>query len=88
MTTTRFGSRVLGEQLHRRTPSRADVQSADLLALANQKERQQRRIPHYRVGKLVRFKPNNWKRGSSRSPSDGCCISLISTTRLTDPCSS
>ena len=26
--------------------------------LSQAKERQQRRIPHYRVGKLVRFKPN------------------------------
>ncbi|MEW6464498.1 MAG: DNA-binding protein [Planctomycetota bacterium] len=26
--------------------------------LSQAKERKQRRIPHYRVGKLVRFKPN------------------------------
>ena len=26
--------------------------------LSQAKERQKRRIPHYRVGKLVRFKPN------------------------------
>ena len=48
---------VLGEQL-------IDPRQAALMFnlptywLSQAKERQQRRIPHYRVGKLVRFKPN------------------------------
>mgnify|MGYP003611980666 FL=1 len=48
---------VLGEQL-------IDARQAALMFnlptywLSQAKERQQRRIPHYRVGKLVRFKPN------------------------------
>ena len=48
---------VLGEQL-------IDSRQAALMFnlptywLSQAKERQQRRIPHYRVGKLVRFKPN------------------------------
>ena len=48
---------VLGEQL-------IDARHAALMFnlptywLSQAKERQQRRIPHYRVGKLVRFKPN------------------------------
>ena len=48
---------VLGEQL-------IDVRQAALMFnlplywLSQAKERQERRIPHYRVGKLVRFKPN------------------------------
>ncbi|MBU9359818.1 helix-turn-helix domain-containing protein [Burkholderia multivorans] len=50
-------SQLLGEQL-------IDVRQAALMFnlpsywLSQAKERQQRRIPHYRVGKLVRFKPN------------------------------
>ena len=50
-------NQVLGEQL-------IDVRQAALMFnlpsywLSQAKERQQRRIPHYRVGKLVRFKPN------------------------------
>lgn len=50
-------SQILGEQL-------IDVRQAALMFnlpsywLAQAKERKQRRIPHYRVGKLVRFKPN------------------------------
>ncbi len=50
-------SAVLGEQL-------IDSRQAALMFnlptywLSQAKERQQRRIPHYRVGKLVRFKPN------------------------------
>ena len=49
---------VLGEQL-------IDVRQAALMFnlpsywLSQAKERQERRIPHYRVGKLVRFKPND-----------------------------
>ncbi len=48
---------VLGEQL-------IDVRQAALMFnlpsywLSQAKERHERRIPHYRVGKLVRFKPN------------------------------
>lgn len=48
---------VLGEQL-------IDSRQAALMFnlptywLSQAKERQKRRIPHYRVGKLVRFKPN------------------------------
>ena len=48
---------VLGEQF-------IDARQAALMFnlptywLSQAKERQQRRIPHYRVGKLVRFKPN------------------------------
>jgi len=48
---------VLGEQL-------IDSRQAALMFnlptywLSQAKERKQRRIPHYRVGKLVRFKPN------------------------------
>ena len=48
---------VLGEQL-------IDARQAALMFnlptywLSQAKERKQRRIPHYRVGKLVRFKPN------------------------------
>ena len=48
---------VLGEQL-------IDARQAALMFnlptywLSQAKERQQRRIPHYRVGKLVRFKPS------------------------------
>ena len=47
---------LLGEQL-------IDVRQAALMFnlpsywLSQAKERKQRRIPHYRVGKLVRFKP-------------------------------
>jgi len=47
---------VLGEHL-------VDTRQAALMFnlpiywLSQAKERQQRRIPHYRVGKLVRFKP-------------------------------
>jgi len=50
-------NQVLGEQL-------IDVRQAALMLnlptywLSQAKERQQRGIPHYRVGKLVRFKPN------------------------------
>ena len=50
-------NQVLGEQL-------IDVRQAALMFnlpsywLSQAKERQQRRIPHYRVGKLVCFKPN------------------------------
>ena len=50
-------NQVLGEQL-------IDVRQAALMFnlpsywLSQAKERQQRRIPHYRVGKLVRFKSN------------------------------
>ena len=50
-------NQVLGEQL-------IDVRQAALMFnlptywLSQAKERQQRLIPHYRVGKLVRFKPN------------------------------
>jgi len=50
-------NQVLGEQL-------IDTRQAALMFnlptywLSQAKERQQRRIPHYRVGKLVRFKPN------------------------------
>ncbi|MFX3544405.1 helix-turn-helix domain-containing protein [Ralstonia mannitolilytica] len=50
-------NQVLGEQL-------IDVRQAALMFnlpsywLSQAKERAQRRIPHYRVGKLVRFKPN------------------------------
>lgn len=50
-------SQILGEQL-------IDVRQAALMFnlpsywLAQAKERKQRSIPHYRVGKLVRFKPN------------------------------
>ncbi len=50
-------SQLLGEQL-------IDSRQAALMFnlptywLSQAKERQQRRIPHYRVGKLVRFKPN------------------------------
>ena len=50
-------NQLLGEQL-------IDVRQAALMFnlpsywLSQAKERQQRRIPHYRVGKLVRFKPN------------------------------
>ncbi|CAJ0681492.1 MULTISPECIES: helix-turn-helix domain-containing protein [Burkholderiaceae] len=50
-------SQLLGEQL-------IDVRQAALIFnlpsywLSQAKERQRRRIPHYRVGKLVRFKPN------------------------------
>ena len=50
-------NQVLGEQL-------IDARQAALMFnlpsywLSQAKERQQRRIPHYRVGKLVRFKPN------------------------------
>lgn len=48
---------VLGEQL-------IDARQAALMFnlptywLSQAKERRKRRIPHYRVGKLVRFKPN------------------------------
>jgi hypothetical protein len=50
-------NQVLGEQF-------IDARQAALIFnlptywLSQAKERQQRRIPHYRVGKLVRFKPN------------------------------
>ncbi len=50
-------NQVLGEQL-------IDTRQAALMFnlptywLSQAKERQKRRIPHYRVGKLVRFKPN------------------------------
>lgn len=50
-------NQVLGEQF-------IDARQAALMFnlptywLSQAKERQQRRIPHYRVGKLVRFKPN------------------------------
>jgi hypothetical protein len=50
-------SQLLGEQL-------IDVRQAALIFnlpsywISQAKERQQRRIPHYRVGKLVRFKPD------------------------------
>lgn len=50
-------NQVLGEQL-------IDVRQAALMFnlpsywLSQAKEREARRIPHYRVGKLVRFKPN------------------------------
>ena len=50
-------NQVLGEQL-------IDARQAALMFnlpsywLSQAKERQPRRIPHYRVGKLVRFKPN------------------------------
>ncbi len=50
-------NQVLGEQL-------IDARQAALMFnlptywLSQAKERRQRRIPHYRVGKLVRFKPN------------------------------
>jgi hypothetical protein len=50
-------NQVLGEQL-------IDVRQAALMLnlpsywLSQAKERKARRIPHYRVGKLVRFKPN------------------------------
>ena len=50
-------NQVLGEQL-------IDVRQAALMFnlpsywLSQAKERQQRRIPRYRVGKLVRFEPN------------------------------
>ena len=49
-------NQLLGEQL-------IDVRQAALMFnlpsywLSQAKERQQRRFPHYRVGKLVRFKP-------------------------------
>ncbi|CAJ0739053.1 helix-turn-helix domain-containing protein [Ralstonia mannitolilytica] len=49
-------NQLLGEQL-------IDVRQAALMFnlpsywLSQAKERKQRRIPHYRVGKLVRFKP-------------------------------
>lgn len=52
-----FLNHVLGEQL-------VDVRQAALMFnlpsywLSQAKERRQRRIPHYRVGKLVRFKPD------------------------------
>ena len=55
MNTTTL-NHVLGEQL-------IDVRQAALMFnlpsywLSQAKERKQRRIPHYRVGKLVRFKP-------------------------------
>ncbi|MFO1380548.1 MAG: hypothetical protein U1F63_09295 [Chitinivorax sp.] len=58
---------VLGEQL-------IDVRQAALMFnlpsywLSQAKERQERRIPHYRVGKLVRFQTQQgWKPGSLRS---------------------
>lgn len=50
-------NQVLGEQL-------IDTRQAALMFnlpsywLSQAKERKARRIPHYRVGKLVRFKPN------------------------------
>ena len=50
-------NQVLGEQF-------IDARQAALMLnlptywLSQAKERQQRGIPHYRVGKLVRFKPN------------------------------
>jgi len=50
-------NQLLGEQL-------IDTRQAALMFnlpsywLSQAKERKQRRIPHYRVGKLVRFKPN------------------------------
>ena len=50
-------NQLLGEQL-------IDVRQAALMFnlptywLSQAKERQQRHSPHYRVGKLVRFKPN------------------------------
>ena len=50
-------NQLLGEQL-------IDVRQAALMFnlpsywLSQAKERKARRIPHYRVGKLVRFKPN------------------------------
>lgn len=50
-------NQVLGEQL-------IDARQAALMFnlpsywLSQAKERRQRRIPHYRVGKLVRFKTN------------------------------
>lgn len=50
-------NQVLGEHL-------IDVRQAALMFnlpsywLSQAKERKARRIPHYRVGKLVRFKPN------------------------------
>ena len=50
-------NQLLGEQL-------MDVRQAALMFnlpsywLSQAKERKARRIPHYRVGKLVRFKPN------------------------------
>ena len=50
-------NQVLGEQL-------IDARQAALIFnlptywLSQAKERRQRRVPHYRVGKLVRFKPN------------------------------
>jgi hypothetical protein len=50
-------NQVLGESL-------IDVREAALMFnlpsywLSQAKERKARRIPHYRVGKLVRFKPN------------------------------
>lgn len=56
MSSTKL-NRVLGEHL-------IDVRQAAMMFnlpiywLSQAKERQQRHIPHYRVGKLVRFKPN------------------------------
>lgn len=64
---------VLGEPL-------IDVHQAALMFklpsywLSHAKERQERRIPHYRVGKLVRFKPNEleaWIAAQQITPEDG-----------------
>lgn len=50
-------NQVLGEQLIG-TRQAALMFNLPTYWLSQAKERQQRRIPHYRVGKLVRFKPN------------------------------
>ena len=53
--TTPSVDHVLGEKL---VDARSAAMSLNLPTywLSQAKERQQRRIPHYRVGKLVRFK--------------------------------
>jgi hypothetical protein len=49
-------NQVLGEPLID-TRQAALMFNLPIYWLSHAKERQQRRIPHYRVGKLVRFKP-------------------------------
>ncbi|QTD44992.1 helix-turn-helix domain-containing protein [Ottowia testudinis] len=68
--TTNTLQQVLGESL-------IDVRQAALMFnlpnywLSQAKERRQRRIPYYRVGKLVRFKPHElhaWVLGQQAQP--------------------
>jgi hypothetical protein len=65
-------NQVLGEALID-TRQAALMFNLPLYWLSQAKERQQRRIPHYRVGKLLRFKPGElqaWMNSQQKGGAD------------------